>query len=157
MGVNPGVSIVFEPLIVASSLDARKLAPMAHELEGLEGELPWELDGTDGTSFVFVLGPRTLRVRHGTATRPIGRIRCSVGAFFSLVSGEASPAELVERGELEIHGPADALRLVRGFLDHLHALRAGPGGRVTQAWLEFALRASRSGHSFRGPARPERR
>ena len=159
MGVNPGVSIVFEPLIVTSSLDARKLAPMARALAGLEGEIAWELEGPDAASFVFVLGPKTLRVRHGTSDRPLGRIRCSVPAFFALVTHDASPLELLEKGELELHGPADGLQLVQGFVDHLDTLRAaaGSGGRVTNAWLDFALRASRTGHSFRKHARTGRR
>lgn len=151
----PGVRILFDGLVLLSSLAGRRRDERMAQAQTRGAEGAYQLE-VDGRVWHLRIGRGTARWRWGRHPSPRAVVSLSADDLFRLLTGQTSFVAASMSGRVKVQGDAHAAVLFGLLLARLRAMREDPrrSRRPVRWWLELAARHSGTPHRFVNPEVP---
>lgn len=151
---NLGLHLIFDGLVVSTRLArgrfADDLGSARQATRGAEGAYNYVFTGEGGGRWWLEIGDGTMRWHRGAHSSPRAKVRVSVTDVFKLLGGKTSFITVQMTGKIAVEGDGHASMMFGALIGRLRAMRNAKGrtGRVIRAYLDLAMRQSKTGVSF---------
>ena len=143
-GVNPGLALLFDFLVVQTRLARGKSRRSAAELRGMDGAINYAFTGEGGGAWHVLVRDGRVFVRRGHHPAPLATVELSVEELFRQLTGHSSSFVAQMAGRVRVRGEGPGAMAVSTLVGELRLGREAKGaeGRVARAVTGLALRLS---------------